>query len=67
MTHFFTKYFTYHKVRWDDKQNTPAGKMEKKISKLLGQKVTWSAPHVGSEGKKTWIDITSDIPAGGKK
>ena len=63
MTHFVIKYFTYHSVRWNDEPNLPGGKMEAKIGKLLKQPVTWSAKHIGADGKKNWVDIvTSEVP-----
>jgi nitrate reductase gamma subunit len=62
MTHFFVKYFTYHKIRWEDKPNLMGSKMQKKISDLLNQPVSWSAPHIGADGKKTWIAIASSSP-----
>lgn len=63
MTHFVIKYFTYHSIRWNDEPNMPGGKMEEKIAKLLKQPVTWSAKHIGADGKKNWVDIvTSEVP-----
>ncbi len=59
MTHFFTKYFTYHSVRWSDEPNLPGGKLEKSIVKNVTQPVTWAAPHIGADGKKTWVDLVS--------
>lgn len=59
MTHFFTKYFTYHEVRWEDEPNLPGSKMKKKLQEQLNQKVSWSAPHIKGEGKKTWVDIAT--------
>ncbi len=63
MTHFFTKYFTYHKVRWDDEPNLPGSKLEKRLSHYLNMPVSWSAPHIGADGRKTWLAIAaSDMP-----
>jgi len=63
MTHFFTKYFTYHSVRWEDEPNRPGDPIQDKINPSLAQIVTWSAPHVGADGKKNWVDIaTSPMP-----
>jgi nitrate reductase gamma subunit len=59
MMHFVAKYFTYHEVRWDDKPLEVGGKMEKEIMGLLGQKPTWSAPHLATDGKKNWVDIAT--------
>lgn len=60
MTHFFTKYFTYHKVRWEDA--TMNEKLKGKLIEQLNYKVTWAAPHIAADGNKTWLTIaTEDI------
>jgi nitrate reductase gamma subunit len=62
MSHFFTKWFMYHGVRWNDEPNLPGGKMEKKVAEALQYPVSWSAPHIRGDGKKTWGDVaTADI------
>ncbi len=60
MTHFFTKYFTYHAVRWNDEPNLPGSKLEKAIQRQLGYPVSWAAPHLKADGKKNWADIALD-------
>ena len=60
MMHFVAKYFTYHEVRWDDEPVVPGSKLDRELKKLLGQSPTWSAPHVGADGKKTWVDIATE-------
>jgi nitrate reductase gamma subunit len=67
MTHMVNKYFMYHSVRWEDAPNLNGGKMQEKISKLLNQTVTWSAPHIGADGMKNWIAIASSMPGKEKK
>lgn len=68
MTHFITKYFTYHSVRWEDAANTPENKMQDKIMSYLNQPVTWAAPHIGADGTKTWLAIASSpVPSPEKK
>lgn len=62
MTHMVTKYFTYHKVRWEDEAIKPGGKMATKISEYLNQPVTWAAPHIGADGRKNWLAIASELP-----
>ncbi len=58
MTHFITKYFTYHAVRWNDEPlNT---KMEVGLSELKHQTSTWSAPHIPPG--KTWAEIAEKKP-----
>ncbi|MGB9771022.1 MAG: respiratory nitrate reductase subunit gamma [Candidatus Kapaibacteriota bacterium] len=59
MTHFFMKYFTYHKVRWDDEPNFPNSKIRKRLMEQLNFPVHWSAPHIGADGRKTWLVLAS--------
>lgn len=59
MMHFVAKYFTYHQVRWEDEPLVPGGALERKVLKELGQPVSWSAPHLGADGKKNWVDIAT--------
>ena len=54
MMHYVAKYFTYHKVRWDDEPNSRGSKMEGEIKRLLSQQETWSAPHI--QQGKSWAE-----------
>lgn len=63
MAHFIVKYFTYHSVRWDDQPSVRGGAMESRVTGYLGYRPTWSAEHVGADGKKTWVDIATANPA----
>jgi nitrate reductase gamma subunit len=60
MSHFFVKWFTWHKIRWDDEPNVRGGRIEKLINDALSRPVTWSAPHIHADGKKTWADIATE-------
>jgi nitrate reductase gamma subunit len=60
MSHFFTKYFFYHKIRWDDEPNFVGSDMEARIEKAMSSPVTWAAPHVNADGKKNWVDIATE-------
>lgn len=60
MTHFFTKYFIYHNVRWEDAPNVDGHKMQQQISELLNQPVSWSAPHIAADGKRTWLAVATE-------
>lgn len=63
MAHFFLKYCTWHQIRWNDTPNLPGGPMEAQIMAELQKPITWSAPHIGADGKKTWADVaTSPMP-----
>jgi nitrate reductase gamma subunit len=58
MSHFIGKYFAYHAIRWKDEPNLPGGDQEKTIEELLSRPVSWSAPHIKADGKKSWLDVT---------
>jgi nitrate reductase gamma subunit len=60
MMHFVAKYFTYHEIRWNDEPLVAGSKTDREIQELLQQKVTWAAPHLRGEGKKTWVDIATE-------
>jgi len=65
MMHFLAKWFTYHKVRWDDAPNLRGGKIEKKLEPLLNQPLSWSSPHI--QPSRYWSDLaqvpTTEEPA----
>lgn len=60
MIHFFAKYFTYHHVRFDDRQVEPGSVLEKRLRASLDFGVTWSAEHLKTG--KTWLEIATRIP-----
>lgn len=62
MSHFFTKYFMYHDIRWSDEPLVRGGKLEAKMMGVLGMKPTWAAPHIGADGTKTWVDVATTNP-----
>ncbi len=57
MSHFFVKWFTWHKIRWDDEPNVRGGRIEKLVQQALESPVSWSAAHIGADGKKSWGDL----------
>jgi nitrate reductase gamma subunit len=57
MTHFVGKYFTYHKVRWQDEPNVRGGRMEREIAEILNHKLTWSGGHIKSG--TSWAEAAS--------
>lgn len=59
MSHFFTKWFMYHDVRWNDEPNLVGGEIERKVGEALQYPVSWSAPHIRGDGKKTWADVAT--------
>jgi nitrate reductase gamma subunit len=62
MSHMFMKYFLYHNVKWDDVPNRPGTPIESAIIRNLKFKPTWTAKHIGADGKKSWQDIASSTP-----
>jgi nitrate reductase gamma subunit len=58
MMHFFAKYFTYHRVRWDDAPNLRGSSLERGLRPLLEQRVSWAAPHMQTIDK--WGDIANE-------
>lgn len=59
MSHFFTKWFTYHHIRWADEPNMPGSEIERRVNEVLQYPVSWSAPHIRGDGKKTWADVAT--------
>ena len=59
MSHFFTKYFMYHDIRWSDEPSFKGGKIERRVTEVLRYPVSWSAPHIRGDGKKTWVDVAT--------
>lgn len=60
MSHFFTKYFMYHDIRWSDEPMTAGGKLERRVGRALAMKPTWDAPHIrAGDGTKTWVDVAT--------
>lgn len=67
MAHFIAKYFTWHAVRWDDRRNERGSGIERKIAVNLGYRPTWSAGHVGADGRRSWAEIATTPPEQVKK
>ncbi len=60
MSHFIGKYFAYHAIRWKDEPNLQGGEQEATINELLGQPISWAAPHIRGDGTKTWLDAATE-------
>ena len=54
MTHFVGKFFTYHRVRWQDEPNIGGGKIESNVAQALEGKVSWQSKHM--KPGKSWRD-----------
>ncbi len=65
MAHFIAKYFTYHAVRWDDRVNWRGGTMEATMAEYIAYRPTWSAAHLGADGKRSWGQIVATNPVQG--
>jgi len=61
MVHFFSKYFRYHQVRWDDRPVEKGTKLQRRLSEALNYGVTWSADHLKTG--KTWAEIATTLPS----
>jgi len=60
MSHFFTKWFMYHDIRWNAEVNRVGSRLEAAIDRQLRYRVSWNAAHVRGEGKKTWVDVATE-------
>jgi nitrate reductase gamma subunit len=61
MIHFFSKYFTYHSVRWDDRPRVAGSAMDRSLQAALHFGVSWAAPHVRTG--RTWVEVATNLPA----
>jgi nitrate reductase gamma subunit len=59
MSHFFTKWFMYHDIRWSDEPNVRGGPIERQIGEALKYPVSWSAAHIQGDGKKNWAQVAT--------
>ena len=62
MGHFFMKYFLYHDIRWGDQPTQDNRETQEAIGRVLGYPVSWSAPHIMGDGKKTWAEVATTNP-----
>jgi nitrate reductase gamma subunit len=60
MTHYIAKYFTYHKVLWDDIPNMDTDDTGKQLKQLLNQVPNWSDPHI--QPGRSWKQLAEDMP-----
>ena len=61
MSHFVVKWFTYHKIRWDDEPNMRGSAVEKNIGEELQYPITWAASHINPDGKaRTWAQAATE-------
>lgn len=55
--HYITRLLAFFLIRWDDEPNVRGSAIEKKIEKLLNQKLSWCGQHI--ETGSTWRDIAA--------
>jgi len=60
MVHFFSKYFTYHAVRWDDRPREAGSALDRRLREALNFGVDWSAEHTRTG--KTWAEVATKVP-----
>jgi nitrate reductase gamma subunit len=60
MVHFFSKYFTYHEVRWDDRPREAGSALDRRLREALDFGVDWSAAHTRTG--KTWAEVATTLP-----
>ncbi len=53
MLHYIAKYFTFHKVMWDDAFKVKGSPADGKIREQLSYRVTWAGPHIAPD--MTWL------------
>jgi nitrate reductase gamma subunit len=59
MSHFFTKWFMYHDIRWSDEPNVRGGRLEREVIEALQYPISWAAPHIRGDGRKTWLEVAT--------
>ena len=59
MTHAYMKFFTYHRVRWDDEPVAHNVAIERSMSANVRRPISWAAPHIASTDKSTWADAVT--------
>jgi len=60
LSHFLGKWFTYHKVLWDDELNIKGGRIEHRVKEIVkGYKIPWSGPHMKKD--KSWLENASEV------
>jgi len=60
MTHYVAKFFTYHKVLWDDSPNIAGNSVYGKENHLLNQIPCWSGDHI--QAGKSWKAVSANLP-----
>ena len=59
LTHMYMKYFTWHRVRWDDDAATHDPAHDNELSAALARPISWHAAHISGTGAHTWNDAVA--------
>jgi nitrate reductase gamma subunit len=59
MTHAYMKFFTYHRVRWDDSAMAHNSRIGDAMRANFGRPIAWSAPHIANAEKSIWADAVA--------
>jgi nitrate reductase gamma subunit len=62
MTHAYMKFFTFHAVRWDDTPVVHDPAMARAVARSFRRPISWSAPHIGGDGRQTWSSVLAREP-----
>lgn len=57
MTHAYMKFFTYHRVRWDDSAVAHHPEMNRIMRANAQRPITWAARHIAAGENSTWADV----------
>ena len=60
MTHAYMKFFTWHKVRWDDSPAIDDPHAAQSLATNLRRKVAWAAPHIAGDKPSDWSEVVAD-------
>ncbi len=62
LTHMYMKYFTWHRVRWDDEPAAHHPAHNEQLAANLQRPVSWHAAHIAGTGSRTWNDVVATNP-----
>jgi len=62
MGHAFMKYFTWHDIRWGNQPTQDNPNITTGMRENLARPVSWKAPHIQGDGKKTWSEVNTTNP-----
>ena len=60
MTHAYMKFFTFHRVRWDDTPVVHDSSLTQAMSANLGRPISWAATHIAGGGR-TWAAVVARV------